>query len=67
MTHEYNDADWQYEIDSVQRGGTTGQTRARRYGKVSRPDPTTGKKPHNQHSEKDGEDGFDADGIPTGI
>jgi len=63
-SHQYNDADWQYEIDSVQRGGTTGQTKARRHGEVSRPDATDGEAPNDQHSEK-GEDGSDEFDIPV--
>jgi hypothetical protein len=65
MAHEYNDADWEYEIDSAQRQGTTGQTRNRRHGEVSCPEPTDGKAPNNQH--KEGSEAFDRSGIPTGI
>jgi hypothetical protein len=56
---------WKYEVDTVQRAGTTGQTKARRHGEVSRPKPTDGDSPNQPH-EGNGE-GFDADGIPTGI
>lgn len=61
-----DDATWQYEVDSVQRGGTTGQTKARRHGEVSRPDATDGDKPNDDH-EADPEAAFDRDGIPSGI
>jgi hypothetical protein len=62
-----DEAYWQYEVDSVQRHGTTAATKARRHGEVSRPDAADGKAPNQPHSEKGGEDGFDDDGIPTGI
>lgn len=65
-SHQYNDADWEYNIDSKQRAGTTGQTKARRHGEVSRPEPTDGNKPNNQHKSKSkGEDGSDRFGIPV--
>jgi hypothetical protein len=64
---EYDDPHWKYEIDTAQRAGTTGQTLERRHGKEIVPKERDGKNPHNQHSAKDGDDGFDADGIPTGI
>lgn len=57
---------WKYEVDTVQRHGTTAATKARRHGEVSRPEPTDGESPNQPHSEKAG-DGFDEDGIPTGI
>jgi len=63
--HQYGDADWEYEVDSSQRQGVTGQTLERRHGKVSYPEATNGKKPNNQHDE--GDPAFDEDGIPTGI
>lgn len=62
-SHQYNDADWQYEIDSVQRGGTTGQTRARRHGEVHTPKPSEGD--DSDDSDED-QPGFDSLGIPTG-
>lgn len=65
MAHEYNDADWEYEIDSAQRQGTTGQTRNRRHGKVHCPDPTDGDDPNEKHEEQS--KAFDQSGIPTGI
>lgn len=58
---------WKYEVDTVQRAGTTGRTLARRHGEVSHPEATDGDKPGNQHSEKDGENRYDDYGIPTGI
>lgn len=63
-SHQYNDADWEYGIDSAQREGTTGQTLNRRWGKVSTPEPTDGNSPNNQHKES-GEDGSDSFGIPV--
>mgnify|MGYP000097272055 CR=1 FL=1 len=39
----------------------------RRNGNVSVPEPTDGEEPNDEHSDKDGEDGFDEWGIPTGI
>jgi len=57
---------WQYEVDTVQRHGTTAATKARRHGEVSRPDATDGEAPNDQHEAKDS-DGFNRDGIPTGI
>jgi len=67
MTDEttLDDATWQFEIDSAQRQGTTGQTRNRRHGKVTCPEPSDGKAPNNQHEKQSS--GFDKDGIPTGI
>jgi hypothetical protein len=66
MTDEttLDDATWQYDVDSVQRGGTTAATKARRHGEVSRPDATDGEEPHDQHEES-GEDGSDSFGIPV--
>jgi len=66
MTDEttLDDATWQYEIDSVQQEGTTGQTRARRHGEVSRPDATDGKTVNDDHDET-GEDGSDRFDIPV--
>jgi len=64
-THQYNDADWQYEIDTVQRSGLTAATLSRRHGDVSYPDATDGEEPHDQHEDDKG--GFDRDRIPTGI
>ena len=58
---------WKYQVDTAQRAGTTGQTLERRHGKLSYPEPSDGKGPNDQHSKKDGEAGFDSDGIPTGI
>lgn len=63
-SHQYNNADWEYEIDSVQRGGVTGQTKARRHGEVSYQEPSDGRNPNDDHSEK-GEDGSDSFGIPV--
>lgn len=65
MGHEYNDADWEYEVDSVQRGGITAKTKARRNGEVSYPDATDGDEPKDDHDSDEG--GFDRDGIPTGV
>jgi hypothetical protein len=62
---EYNDADWQYEVDSVQRGGVTAKTKARRHGDVSHPNPTDGSSPNDQHDKSGG--GSDRFGIPEGI
>jgi len=39
----------------------------RRDGDVSVPEPTDGDEPNDQHSEKDGENGFDEWGIPVGL
>jgi hypothetical protein len=65
-SHQYNDADWEYEVDSVQRGGVTGQTKARRHGKVTTPEPTDGNKPNDKHSQSDdSERGSDEYGIPV--
>lgn len=59
---------WKYEVDTVQRAGTTGQTKARRHGEVSCPDPSDGDEPNDQHDEKDeAETGSDEFGIPRGI
>lgn len=63
---DLSDATWQYEVDTVQRHGTTAATKARRHGEVSRPDATDGEAPNDEHEAKDN-DGFDRDGIPTGI
>jgi len=63
-SHQYSDAEWEYQVDSVQRGGTTAKTLARRHGEVACPDATDGKEPNDQHSEK-GEDGSDRFGIPV--
>jgi hypothetical protein len=65
MSHEYNDPDWEYDANSVQRGGVTGEVSRRRYGEVSHPEPTDGDAPNDDHEESEG--GFDADGIPEGI
>jgi len=64
-THQYNSADWQYEIDTAQRAGTTGQTLERRHGKATEPEPTDGDKPNDQHEATT--EAFDSDGIPSGI
>lgn len=39
----------------------------RRDGDLSVPEPTDGEQPNDEHSDKDGEDGFDERGIPTGL
>lgn len=65
MSHEYNDPDWENEVDSVQRGGVTKRTNARRYGKVHYPD-VSGEADESEKRERKGA-GFDRDGIPTGI
>ena len=67
MTDEttLDDATWQYEIDTAQRAGTTGQTLERRHGAVSEPEPTDGEAPHDQHEATT--EAFDRDGIPSGI
>lgn len=54
---------WKYEVDTVQRHGTTAATKARRHGEVSRPDPTD----ETEAKEKSDSSGFDRDGIPEGI
>ena len=64
-THQYSDAEWEYEVDSVQRDGITAATLSRRHGDVSHPDATDGEKPHDQHKEK--QPAHDEMGIPTGI
>lgn len=57
---------WKYEVDTVQRAGTTGQTKARRHGEVSRPSPSDGNKPNDDHKEPDEDEGGSDDfGIPT--
>lgn len=63
MSHEYNDADWEYEVDSVQRGGTTAATLARRHGETHTPQ-SSGENTDDDHDEDRG--GFDSLGIPTG-
>jgi len=55
---------WQYEVDTVQRGGITATTLSRRHGEVSYPDASDGDAPNDQHDE--GDDNFDHLGIPTG-
>jgi len=55
---------WRYQTDSVQRKGLTAATVSRRHGKVSYPDATDGKEPHDLHNEK-GKDGSDGFGIPV--
>jgi hypothetical protein len=66
--NDKNEATWQYEVDSVQRQGTTGATKARRHGEVSCPEPTDGNEPNNHHGDKENEQpAHDKDGIPTGI
>lgn len=61
-----DDVTWQYDIDSVQRGGVTGQTKARRHGEVTRPEPTDGNEPNDKHSQSDdSERGSDDYGIPV--
>jgi hypothetical protein len=56
---------WKYEVDTVQRHGTTAATKARRHGEVSRPNATDGNDPNDNHEADNG--GFDRDVIPTGI
>jgi hypothetical protein len=65
MAHEYNDADWEYEIDSAQRQGTTGQTRNRRHGEVSCPDPTHNQEAKDKSQQED--ENPDDFGIPSWI
>jgi len=65
MSDEYNDADWEYEVDTVQRGGVTKRTKARRHGKVHYPDVSDEADESEKRERKDR--GFDRDGIPTGI
>jgi hypothetical protein len=56
---------WKYEVDTVQRHGTTAATKARRHGEVSYPEVTDGEEPHDQHEANS--EAFDSDGIPSGI
>lgn len=61
MSHEYNDADWEYEVSSVQRKGVTGNTRDRRHGEVTHPEPSEDE-PKDDYKEQ----AVDGLGIPTG-
>lgn len=64
MTDDSNNGDyWKYEVDTVQRHGTTAATKARRHGKVSYPEPSDDHEP----KERNEGTGFDRDGIPEGI
>jgi hypothetical protein len=56
---------WQYEVDTAQREGTTGQTLERRHGKVDRPEPDNENRPNDEHAEDNGM--YDAHGIPKNI
>lgn len=57
-----SDTQWQYEVDSVQRGGTTAATLARRHGEVSHPEET------DNHDAKDTtENQYDSFGIPENV
>lgn len=60
-SHQYSDADWEYEVDSNQREGVTGNTNPDH----TTPNPTDGDEPNDEHNEDNG--GFDSHGIPTGI
>ena len=65
MSHEYPDSGWEYEVDTVQRGGVTKRTKVRRHGRVHRPDVSDEADESEKRERK--ERGFDRDGIPTGI
>lgn len=64
MSHEYNDEGWEREVESVQRGGVTGEVHRKRHGETHRPSPAN-EDEDDQHEESEG--CFDADGIPKGI
>lgn len=65
MSHEYNDADWEFEVDSAQRQGTTGQTLNRRHGKETIPSPSDNHEPKDKSQSED--ESPDEYGIPSWI